>query len=158
MRKFTLDDTEAVFRFSSCEKTTQYTFDGGMVSTLEDARRVITDVWLAEYEKYGYARYALLLKPENKVIGFSGVKYLEAEQCADLGYRMLPEYWGKGLGLEAAQATLEYANNTLELTGVVAEAAVENIASNKILTKIGLKLLDQISQQGLLINRYRQPE
>ena len=46
------------------------------MTTREDARAVITDIWLAEYKKYGYGRYALVAKQTGQVIGFCGLKYM----------------------------------------------------------------------------------
>jgi RimJ/RimL family protein N-acetyltransferase len=154
MRQFTLDDLDAVYAFSINEEVTKYTGDLGMVKTKQDAIDVITHVWQAEYKKYGYARYALLCKETDKVIGFCGIKYLPEEQRPDVGYRMLPEYWGKGLGFEAVKATMDYAKTVLKLDNIMAEAVVENIASNKILLKVGLKHVDTYERDGLTLNRY----
>ena len=59
-----------------------------------------------------------------------------------------------GLGLEAAQATLDYARDTLGLTTIIGDAVVENVASNKILQKIGLKFIKTYEDQGFTLNRY----
>ena len=154
MRKFTLNDLDAVYEFSSNEDVTKYTGDIGMVKNKQDARDVITHVWQAEYKKYGYARYALICKTTDKVIGFCGIKYLPEEQRPDIGYRMLPEYWGKGLGFEAVKATMDYATNVLKLDNVMAEAVIENVASNKILLKAGFKHVDTYEREGFTLNRY----
>ena len=98
MREFTLDDLDAVYTFSINKDVTKYTGDLGMVKTKQDAKDVIINVWQAEYKKYGCARYALLCKETDEVIGFCGIKCLPEEQQPDIGYRMLPKYWGKGLG------------------------------------------------------------
>jgi len=154
MREFTLNDLDAVYAFSINEEVTKYTGDLGMVKTKQDAMDVITNVWQAEYKKYGYARYALLCKKTDKVIGFCGIKYLPEKQRPDVGYRMLPEYWGKGLGFEALKATMDYAKNELKLDNIMAEAVVENIASNKMLLKVGLKHVDTYEHGSFTLNRY----
>lgn len=154
MREFTLDDLDAVYAFSINEDVTKYTGDLGMVKTKQDAKDVIINVWQAEYKKYGYARYALLCKETDKVIGFCGIKYLPEEQRPDIGYRMLPKYWGKGLGFEAVKATMDYAANVLRLDNVIAEAVDENIASNKILLKAGFNHVDTYECEGFTLNRY----
>ena len=154
MREFTLDDLDAVYEFSINEDVTKYTGDVGLVKTKQDALDVIKNVWQAEYKQYGYARYALISKEANKVMGFCGIKYLPEEQRPDIGYRMLPEYWGKGLGFEAVTATMHYAKTVLKLNNVMAEAVVENIASNKILLKAGFKHVDTYDRDGFTLNRY----
>jgi RimJ/RimL family protein N-acetyltransferase len=47
----------------------------------------------------------------DTVIGFSGVKYVPEIGGTELGYRFLPEYWGRGLATEAGEASIEFARN-----------------------------------------------
>lgn len=138
MRPFTLEDADAVYRFSCNQEVTRYTGDAGWVNNLSDAEDIIRNIWLKEYNEIGYARYALILKESNQVIGFCGVKFEPELKTPDIGYRMLPEYWGKGLGMEASRAALEYAFNQLGLSYVIGEVDIANTASHKILTNLGL--------------------
>ena len=161
MREFTLDDVDAVFEFSSEHEVMKLTGDPTLTSP-EEARSIITDIWLPEYKKYGYARYALVHKGDNKVIGFCGLKYIppgdlgDNEGAPDIGYRMLSKYWGQGLGFEAAQAAMEYGRKTLGLTNIFGDAVVENAASNRILQKLGLKFECRYEHDGWVVNRYRE--
>ena len=153
MREFTLDDEQAVFDFNSDFEVTRYTGDKVM-TCLEDAKEVIQNIWLAEYEKYGYARYALIHKEDNKMIGFCGVKFVPDDGYPDIGYRLTSDYWGQGLATEAVKATLDYARNQLGLTKVFGEVVVDNIASSKVLLKCGMKLVDTYEKDGFRVNRY----
>jgi RimJ/RimL family protein N-acetyltransferase len=154
MRRFTLDDAEDVYELSICDKVTKYTGDGGVITTKSDAEKVIKDVWLSEYDRYGYARYALIHKGDNKLIGFCGVKFDEELGCPDIAYRMLPEYWGQGLGTEAVKATIKYAHEVLHLNHIAGEVVVENIASIKILENLGFQHTATYEQEGFKLNRY----
>lgn len=154
MREFTMDDALAVHEFGSNEEVTRYTGDAGSVESLQDAKKIIEKVWLAEYKKYGYARYALVHKSDDRVIGFCGLKFEEEMGLPDIGYRMLPEYWGRGLATEAARATLEYARTELGLGRIVGLAVVENVASNRVLEKIGMRIVATFEEDGFTINRY----
>lgn len=154
MRKFELQDAEAVLAFSRDPQVTRYTGDKGEVKTLDDAKRVIEQVWFKDYRTYGYGRYALVHKADNKVIGFCGLKYLPEFEMADLGYRMLPDYWGQGLGMECAQAALCYGFDKLELDKVFAMADVENTGSNRILQKLGFIDLGESDYHGHRVITY----
>ncbi|WP_238786871.1 GNAT family N-acetyltransferase [Ferrimonas lipolytica] len=143
MRRFTSADLQDVLAFSSDEDVTRYTGDAGTIASLEDAERVLNDIWLAEYEQYGYARYALIHKGDNKLIGFCGWKFIAEEGKADLGYRMLPAYWGQGLGYEAAVAAMHYGQKILGLKQVFAEAVAENTGSTRIIEKLGFNFTKQ---------------
>ena len=153
MRKFDTNDVDAVFEFASSPVVARFTLDA-VVHTREEAARIIQEIWLREYEIYGYARYALVYKGENKVIGFCGMKYEPELGAPDLGYRMLPQYWAQGLGTEAASAALQYARNSLGLRRIMAEAVRENEASGRILLKIGFQLILTYVQDGYTIDRY----
>ena len=154
MREFTLDDVDAVYEFSTCSDVTRFTGDEGIVRNKKDAERLIRTVWLNEYKKYGYARYALIHKGDQKLIGFCGVKFEPDLGLPDIGYRMMPEYWGKGLGTEAVRATLKYAREVLGLQEIVGEVVDQNVASNKLLLKVGFRLVDSYEKDGFTVNRY----
>lgn len=154
MREFTLADKEAVLDFASCEKVTRYTGDAGMVKSLDDAAMVIRDIWMVEYERYGYGRYALIHKEDQKVIGFCGVKFDKGLSAPDIGYRLLPQYWGQGLATEAVTSALKYAREVLGLDKIIAVAVDENVASNKILHKLGFNKIDSYIDEGFRLYRY----
>ena len=154
MREFTLDDVDAVYEFSTCSDVTRFTGDEGIVRNKKDAERLIRTVWLNEYKKYGYARYALIHKGDQKLIGFCGVKFEPDLGLPDIGYRMMPEYWGKGLGTEAVRATLKYAREALGLQEIAGEVVDQNVASNKLLLKVGFRLVDSYEKDGFTVNRY----
>ena len=159
MREFCLQDLDAVYEFLNDPEVDKYSGEQGLVKSKQDAQDVIKDIWLAEYKKYGYARYALIHKADSKVIGYCGVKYKPnilgpSVGCPDIGYRMLPEYRGQGLGTEAVKACLNYAREKLGLTRIIGEVAEENIASNKLLLKLGFKLTEKYEKDGFKLNRY----
>ena len=154
MREFTLEDVDAVYEFSTCSDVTQFTGDADVIKSKADAENIIRKVWLAEYKRYGYARYALVHKDDKKVIGFCGVKYEPELGCPDIGYRMLPKYWGQGLGTEAVGAVLTYAREVLGLKKIIGEVVKENVASNKLLLKLGFFHTETYEKDGFVINRY----
>lgn len=154
MREFIPADKDAVFEFASCEQVTKYTGDTGIVKTPEDAEVIIKDVWMAEYERYGYGRYALIHKQDGKLIGFCGVKFERRLNAADIGYRLLPQYWGQGLASEAVTAAMKYAREELHLDRIMADAVDENIASNKILKNLGFIKIDSYIDKGFRLFRY----
>ena len=79
-----------------------------------------------------------MYKPENKVIGFSGFKYIPELDEVDLGFRFHPEYWGHGLATESALACIEFGFERLNLKRIVALVLPENTASIRVLEKAGM--------------------
>lgn len=138
LRKFNIDDAEAVLEFNSNSAVIKYTGDE-LVKSLDRAKEIINDVWFDDYEKYGYGRWAVIYKRENKIIGFAGLKYLPEMDETDIGFRFLPAYWGKGIATEAAKPIIEYGFKNFGLERIIGVAMPENIGSCKVLEKIGLK-------------------
>ena len=54
-------------------------------------------------------------------------------------YQIIEEYWGNGYALEAAQGVLNYIFEKHSNAYVIADAVALNIASIKILNKLGFK-------------------
>lgn len=156
IREFTMEDAEAVLAFSANEDVTKYTGDAGMISSLEDAKHVISNIWLKEYKQYGYGRWAVVDKTNDKVIGFCGLKYLPEVGMPDVGYRFLPEYWGKGLATETAQACVDFCTNKLGVAKFFGDVMEDNAASVQVLKKLGLNFSGYIEESGHTYMRFEQ--
>ena len=98
--------------------------------------------------RYGFGRWATVYKANNEVIGFAGLKYLPEFNEVDLGYRFLPEYWGMGLATEASIACLAWGFDTLKLTRIVGYTLPENLASIRVLEKMGMLRQEPILYDG----------
>lgn len=154
MREFTLGDIDAVYEFQTNPDVTRFMGGDGAVKVRADAERIIREIWLVEYEKYGYARYALVHKGDQRVIGFCGLKFVPEAGLPDIGYRMLPEYWGQGLATEAARAVIDYARRVLNVEKFFGEVVEQNVASINVLEKLGLRHVDTYEKYGFTVRRY----
>ncbi|MCA9624574.1 MAG: GNAT family N-acetyltransferase, partial [Myxococcales bacterium] len=61
------------------------------------------------------------------------------ERWLELGYHLLPDFWGRGLATEAAARCLRWARG--EATRIVAFADPQNLGSRRILDKLGFMAL-----------------
>ena len=120
----------------------------------EQALEVIRTRPMADYQKHGYGRWACIDKASGQLIGFSGLKYLDDLQEVDLGYRFLPAYWGRGLATESGRAVLEYGFATLRLEQIIGLVAPENVASVRVLEKLGLTFVGMIEYFGKPTAKY----
>ncbi len=138
VRPFTLADVDGVFNFASNTLAQQYT-GNATITSKEQALSLIENVWLKDYQEYGYGRFAVIHKIDNKIIGFNGIKFLKDVQETDLGYRFLPAYWGKGIATESSVAILKFAFETIKIATIFATVYPENSASAAVLKKIGFQ-------------------
>jgi len=136
LRLFTHDDLQIMFTLSLDPDVIKYA--DTPVKDLDEARQRLEQGPLSDYEKYGYGRFAVELKETGKVIGFCGIKYLPEIDLPEVGYRYLKEYWGRGIGTEAARACVDFARDDLKIEKLVALIIPENIASIKVAEKLGM--------------------
>lgn len=147
IREFTLDDAKAVFEFGSNEEVQRYT-GNELLSSEEEAANLIKNVNLKDYAKHGYGRWAVVHKADNKVIGFAGLKYLEDLQETDLGYRILPQYWNKGITTEASKPIIDYGFKQLKLKRIIGVVMQNNPASERVLIKLGFSYYQTAEYDG----------
>lgn len=84
------------------------------------------------------ARVAIDRVPGEHFVGWCGLSRWNPEyRSASLGYCLDEAAWGHGYATESARALLEWAFDTLDLNRVQAEADTRNVASARVLEKLG---------------------
>lgn len=134
-RPFKTQDAEAFFRMNSDPEVLRYTGDLPF-RNMEDCRNFIENY--QAYQLWGYGRWAMIELSNNRFIGFCGFKYHE-EDYVDLGFRILRDKWHKGYATEAAKACLDYGFNALQFKEVIGRVSHENLASIRVLEKVGFE-------------------
>jgi len=137
LRLFTPDDVQIMYELSTDPEVIKYA--DTPVKDMQEAEQRLEQGPLADYQKYGYGRFAVELKSTGKVIGFCGIKYLPEIDLPEVGFRYLKEYWGRGIGTEAARACVDFARSDLKISKLVALIMPENIASIKLVEKLGMR-------------------
>jgi ribosomal-protein-alanine N-acetyltransferase len=87
----------------------------------------------------GFGQWAVVPRETGELIGYCGLKYLDNTPEVELLYGITHVYWGRGLVTEAAAATLRYAFEEIKLDHVVAIALPDNVASWRVMEKIGMR-------------------
>ena len=72
-------------------------------------------------------------------LGWCGLFPLEASGVIEIGYRYLRAAWGQGIATEAARAVLAHGFCELGFDPIVAVTDPDNLASQRVLEKIGLE-------------------
>ncbi len=147
IRPFTMEDARDVVRFGSDNRTQELTGDVG-IYTLEKAQEIIRGVWLKEYAQHGYARMAVVVKATDELIGFCGLKYIPEMKLPDLGYRYLPEYWGKGIATEAGSAIVDWGFKHFDFEKIVAFSFAFNFGSMGVLRKLNFDYIKHAPYPG----------
>jgi ribosomal-protein-alanine N-acetyltransferase len=67
----------------------------------------------------------------------------------ELGYSMERKYWGMGIGTEMATAMVAHGFTDPDALQIVAVTIPENIGSQRVLEKAGLKRMDNLMRDGI---------
>jgi len=148
LREVMPSDVDGMFELDSNPEVHKY-LGKTPITTKEKAQEAIAFI-RRQYEERGIGRWAAIEKSSGDFIGWSGLKLNDEKEKLngksnfyDIGYRFIPRYWGKGYATESALAALKYGFETMNLEQIVGAAEVENIGSNKVLQKIGLKFVNE---------------
>lgn len=133
LRPIDLEDTEDMFVFSSNVENTYYIYPTHL--TLDDTRFSIANYFMSE----PLGKYGIELKEAGKLIGTIDLRIKPAQLSAEIGYVLSHDYQGKGYATEAAQAILDFAFRVLELEKVSATCNSENVESEALMLRLGMK-------------------
>jgi len=133
IRQFQEQDTISLFEYLS--NPIIYRFEPGEPISLEKAKE------LTRERAHSTDFQAVILKSTQKMVGHLYFKQTEPWELStwELGYIFNPAFHGKGYATEAAQALIHYGFNHFGIHRVIAHCDPENIASWKVLEKIGMR-------------------
>ncbi len=92
-------------------------------------------------------------KEDHGVIGIIEVFDVENDRLGNVGYRVNPNFWSKGICTEALKRVIDFIFLETTLDRLNAEADIENVASNTVLEKCGFIHEGRI-RNGKMGNRY----
>lgn len=110
------------------------------VKSIEDAKAYIQNKIMAEFEEHGYSNYTIVRKSDGAKIGTCGLFDREGLDGVDIGFAFLPEYEKKGYAFESVERMKKAAFEEFNITQILAITTKDNISSQKLLNKLGMKM------------------
>ncbi|MFF8433381.1 GNAT family N-acetyltransferase [Streptomyces bacillaris] len=136
LRPFTAADADGLFALHSSAEVMRY-WDSPAWTEQTRAERFLTMCRTMADEGSG-VRLALDRASDGGFVGWCTLARWNPEyRSASLGYCLGKTAWGHGYATEAAHAVLRWAFDTLDLNRVQAEADTRNLASARVLEKVG---------------------
>jgi len=158
LREMLPEDAEGMFELDSNPLVHKY-LGNKPIKIIEESEKRIAYV-RDQYVNQGVGRWSVIEKSTGIFMGWSGLKFYfdltlnSKTHFYDIGYRLIPKYWGKGYATESAFAVMDYGFNTMQLETIVGLADVNNVASNIILKKIGLKYIEDFTYEDQEVSWY----
>lgn len=137
LRQATPEDVEAVFAVFCDLKVTQF-HDLDTFACLDEASKVI-ERRAKGFESGRGIRWAIVHKQNNSLIGSCGFTWHDEANAAEVGYELKSQFWRQGIMSEALNAILQYGFSSREIQFVIAEVMLENVASKRLLEKLGFQ-------------------
>jgi len=114
------------------------------IHSKEDAEEYIGIKMRPQLERLGFAVYTLIRKSDQVKIGICSLVDREELEGIDLGYALLPDYEGAGYALEASIKMIAVGFEEFGLTNLYAITNPNNIASQKLLLKLGFNSIGDL--------------
>jgi len=141
LRTWSPDDAEDGYKIWSDPEVMRYVGTGQPNASVEETRAWLNRM-MAHHERYGFGFWAVVEKKSSqktpRLIGSCGMGYQrDGGLPIEFGYTLARSSWGRGLATEAATACLRYAFERLRLPELAASVDSHNVASQRVLEKIG---------------------
>jgi [ribosomal protein S5]-alanine N-acetyltransferase len=156
LRQTTSEDVIAVFAIFADPNVTQF-------HNLDTFTHVEQAIAVIERRSQGFElgqgiRWGIALKSTQQLIGSCGFTWHPSEAGAEIGYELSSQFWSQGIMSEALSAILQYGFEVRHLEFVMAEVMLDNVASQKLLMKLGFQRQGILKQQGYWKGEYHDLE
>ena len=153
LNEFRLSDAQRLSELLNFQDVSMYTQNIPYPYSLEDANRFINISQNGFLEKKSLS-FAIREKESNLLVGGMAIKLKLKHKRGVLGYWIAKDYWGRGLATESLEKVLEFAFNDLNLNKLEAVHVSENLASGKVMRKVGMVKEGEFKQHFYNNNKF----
>ena len=137
LRRFTTADLDWLAELYADPDVTRYL--GGVKSRAQTEEHLNTRI-LRYYDNHpGLGIWMTIDRSPGTPVGFHLLNHIQGESIIQVGFGLIKSAWGRGYGTEMAHALLRYGFIDRGLARIVGMANLQNHASQRVLTKIGLE-------------------
>ncbi|BAB78136.1 GNAT family N-acetyltransferase (plasmid) [Anabaena sp. FACHB-709] len=142
LRPLKLTDLEDLAQIYSNPEVMKYRLFPKPTSLLET--QAFLESYIAHWQRYGFGRWATIYKANEQLIGHCGLEHIEFLNKVEVNYLLASQYWGQGLATESAIAVVNYGFEVQQFERLVALAKPDNLASLRVMEKIGMSYQTKI--------------
>jgi RimJ/RimL family protein N-acetyltransferase len=137
LRRFAPADLDWLAELYSDHDVTRYL---GGVKDRANAELFMTTRILQYYDEHpGLGVWMTVDRASGARLGFHLLNHIRGESIIQIGFALAKSAWGQGIGTEMASAVLRYGFVDLKLPVIAGMASLQNVASQRVLLKIGLE-------------------
>ena len=112
---------------------------------------------LDHWQQHGFGLWVFHRKKDGQFIGRAGLKtyQIDGKDIIGLAYAVMPDYWNRGFATEMAQASLDVGFGHLGFPEIGSWTLPDNLASQRVMEKLGFRYERDFEFAGLLHRFYR---
>lgn len=149
LRELQPADAEQIFKIRSDKRVNEF-IDRTPATSIQDGLNFINQI-IANQNKNEGIMWAITLKDDPTLIGTIVYWHIVKEKDeAEIGYEMLPDYFGKGIMQEALLKVIEFGFETMQLKTILADTKPKNLRSVNLLEKCGFVKTDKEDGEYLI--------
>ncbi|MBI1372225.1 MAG: GNAT family N-acetyltransferase [Phycisphaera sp.] len=97
---------------------------------------------MRRYDAHGFGWWVMIRRDDGRFVGVCGISIQQIDGVGEheIGYQLLPEFWGKGYATEAACAVRDHGFNVLNLPRLVSWMGPNNTPSRRVAERVGMTL------------------
>ena len=138
LRRYRPEDADDLYKYLGADPA-MYQYSGwNPYATLEMAQETVRR-FIGSYEDEH--AYSWIMEVDDVIVGTIGAYDYKDDQI-EVGFSVVPGWQGRGLATEALKKVLEYLTENESIPCVTAWCASENVGSQRVLEKAGMKLVD----------------
>ena len=149
LRPMRVSDTDDMYEYAKDPEVTRYLL--WRPHTCREYTRSYLEYLAGRYRLGAHYEWAMIHRESGRMIGTCGFASIDCPNaCAELGYVLNPDFRGQGLVVEAARCVMDFAFNTLSLHRIEARYMIENLASRRVMDKLGMRF-EGVARSSLLV-------
>ena len=148
LRPVLIEDGAFIFELMNSQGWMQFIGDRN-IKSISDAERYIAEKMLPQFQEKGFGNYVMEVKGTKEKLGTCGLYCRPGLQGVDIGFATLPQNFRRGYTFEASSRLLEYGRDELKLSPIQAITNKSNVASQKLIEKLGLQFVEIIDLESI---------
>lgn len=138
LRSWKKEDLEPLVRLNTDPQVME--FFSNHLTREESLARL--ELYTKHLQDHGWGLWAVSVPGVSDFIGWIGLWPISYDAhfapAIEVGWRLLPEFWGKGYATEGARASIQYGFDVLKLDEIVATIVPANLRSIHVAEKLGM--------------------
>jgi RimJ/RimL family protein N-acetyltransferase len=152
LRPFVPQDLPSLHAFFVHPDVRRYLWDNRVIGHEEVEALIAAS--LSSFSALGLGQWLAEDREKRGLVGFCGLRVVNQAAEVEILYALVRERWGEGLATEAGNAVLRHAFLRVGLPRVMGRTDSPNLASARVLERLGMRFEGERTSHGLPILEY----